>query len=146
MKELEDYFIDEEKIKQLIACDHPVKNQDTFVSDTQPDATEHSGNEGRTSSCPAEIKADSEPPLFCENVTKPPLHSFFDGYPTNVRSRSRISIPSDITFRLKRVALYMEQSGKPHSVNTYINNILLRHLDEYDNEISSLLGISPSSK
>ncbi len=49
MKELEDYFIDEEKIKQLIACNHPVENQDIFVSDAQPDAMEHSENEGGTS-------------------------------------------------------------------------------------------------
>ena len=32
----------------------------------------------------------------------------------------------------------MEQRGKPHSINAYINNILLQHLADYENEINQL--------
>ena len=133
MEQVEDYFIDEEKIKLTIAGNHQVKKQKMPESDKIHETPKSTLNaSAQTKEKENSIKTHSK------NKGKPSLNSLFVGSVHNVRTYSRISIPSDISSRLKRVALYMEQAGMPHSVNAYINNVLLQHLKEYENEINQL--------
>lgn len=136
MAEIEDYFIDEEKIKQRIAGIHPTETKNVEV-----------GSDANLKQetpvvvdipVPTKIKVDKARTTRTKNSNKPLLDSFFENQVSNTRSRSRISIPSDLITRIKRVALNMEQRGKPHSINAYINNILLQHLADYENEINQL--------
>ena len=132
MEEVEDYFIDEEKIKQSIAGNRQAKNQTTLDSDMS-----HEIKDSLNTPPQAKVKENSIK-THSKNKGKPTLNSLFEVSARNVRTRSRISIPSDISSKIKQVALYMEQAGMPHSVNTYINNVLLQHLKEYENEINQL--------
>lgn len=131
MAEIEDYFIDEEKIKQRIAGIQEVGSDANLKQETPVNVVVDIP-------VPTKIKVDKARTTRTKNSNKPLLDSFFENQVSNTRSRSRISIPSDLITRIKRVALNMEQRGKPHSINAYINNILLQHLADYENEINQL--------
>lgn len=117
MAEIEDYFIDEEKIKQRIAGIQEVGSDANLKQETPVNVVVDIP-------VPTKIKVDKARTTRTKNSNKPLLDSFFENQVSNTRSRSRISIPSDLITRIKRVALNMEQRGKPHSINAYINNIL----------------------
>ena len=131
MAEIEDYFIDEEKIKQRIAGIQEVGSDANLKQETPVNVVVDIP-------VPTKIKVDKARTTRTKNSNKPLLDSFFENQVSNTRSRSRISIPSALITRINRVALNMVQRGKPHSINAYINNILLQHLADYENEINQV--------
>lgn len=136
MAEIEDFFIDEEKIKQRIAGIH---STETKIVEVSSDANSKQETPLVVDvPVPTKVKGDKARTARSKNSNKPLLDSFFENQVSNTRSRSRISIPSDLITRIKQVALNMEQRGKPHSINAYVNNILLQHLADYESEINQL--------
>lgn len=127
MENLEEYFINEEDLKKKIATgSQQIQSNKTTLSNT-----------------PTASKSLSESK---ENKTKRNLYKrisikdFFEGAPGATSVSQSIRLSEDILSQLKAVSFFMKQQhGPKHSLKSYIESILIRHLKEYEDEIA-LLG------
>lgn len=127
MENIENYFVNEDELKSRIATGREQLPSDE-ITIVNPSET------------------DDDIPKIKENKTKKSLHDkvsindFFEHSISVNNASLPIRLSEEILSRLKVVSFFIkQQEGAPkHSLKSYIENILIQHLIEYEDQISDL--------
>lgn len=136
MEGLEEYFINENELKENMAKGWDQIDVDKSTN-TSPNLNPTKETKEKKSKLNDRVAA---PTLLTGNKSKKLLLDYyFNPIPTQAKSESTsIRLSTDILSDLEIVSFFMKQNGKKQPLKQYIENILIQHLKDYENEITDL--------
>lgn len=126
--------IDEDFMKEIISQGLPVKKQETpSVAVETPDKPE-TVDKGETKAEPKEEKAAKEPARRKKNAPGDYRETYF--MRVDLTDRQPLYVSRTTHEKLMKIVTVI--GGRKATVSSYVENILLRHFDQFQEEINEL--------
>lgn len=132
--------IDEDFMKELISQGLPVKKQETpTMAETKVETLDTSTNvpeqeQKRETETPKEEKAAKEPARRKKSISGDYRETYFGR--VDLTDRQPLYVSRTTHEKLMKIVTVI--GGRKATVSSYVENILLRHFDQYQDEINEL--------
>lgn len=144
MDGLEEYFINENELKENMAKGWEQIDVD---KSTNTNPTLSPTKEKKEKKLELSDRVTAPTSLTGNKSKKLLLDYYFNPIPARAKNESTsIRLSTDILSELEIVSFCMKQNGKKQPLKRYIENILIQHLKDYENEITDLKNKKPFTK